>query len=76
MEDIVTKFMKALMQFEAYATQQEFYGIFGDERAERLWAEFKYKCDNNTTIFYRTLDAYERKQFSNYLQKAAGIEIG
>jgi hypothetical protein len=67
-------FMQALMDFEAFVVLDDFVGMFGKERGKMLWQDFKGKCANNTTIFYRILDNDDRKAFNEYLEKSRWLE--
>lgn len=70
----IHKFMKALIDFEAYSVLSDFNRIFGNENGEILWSEFLNQCNTNTTLFYRILDDSQKKQFEHHLNKLSAVE--
>lgn len=67
MKNQFTNFMQALMEFEACTVESDFMEMFGKINGKHLWEDFKRKCSNNTTIFYRMLEPNQRKKFEDYL---------
>jgi hypothetical protein len=67
--EIVTKFMRTLIDFEAQISRREFQTIFGKDKGLDLWIKFTQRCDNNTTIFYRILDEQEQVAFDKYIDR-------
>lgn len=70
MPNSIADFMQALMDFEAYVVENDFIEMFGKEHGNILWQQFKGKCSNSITIFYRTLDSKERKKLEDYFSKS------
>lgn len=70
----INKFMKALIDFEAYSVLSDFNRIFGKECGEILWSEFLNQCDSNTTLFYRILDDDQKQSFEKYLMQSINSE--
>ena len=69
MKNQFANFMHALMEFEACTVESDFIAMFGGTIGKHLWQDFKRKCNNNTTIFYRMLDSNQRKKFESHLYK-------